>query len=627
MLKPSRTAPTRLLQIFCALLLLLPSAAATLTAPSNLEGLDEEDRQALEAIATRDEDVRDAALVAAQHVGLLVEVQRIQEQSSERFREAVDAQPEEVQEMIWDVVQVPGLLEELGTDGPRLGSELDAIVARHPEELESGIRALGRSHYVLVGELLRIDRVAWDRFDVLVEDLPEDSQQALRTLVDDPELLSILARHVRLGVYLGDSYREDPDGTRRHLTELGTEVALRDAAAEEEWRTTMESDEEAAAELERSARFYADEYGYDYDELTDYEVTTVRTEVYHYPYWFGYPARYADSYLYPYGYWYAYPIHLGFYFGGGGYHYGPDKVYFGVPSRHYLNWYFGGHHDRHYKRLSHRFSKHHRTHRYARDHRYRTISYWDKHRGRRDRHGDWHRGKRHDGRHGWHARAGRRSDEPRRERRFFGDRKRRDDRHSSRFTPEGRRKRRDGDSTRRDGDRTRQRDERRIERRDDDTRSRRDSEPKTRTGKARRRDKKTTKQDPETKTQRAAREHKASGRRDRIPSKARRIQKRERGSKGVREARTSLSEPKRVRSAKRGERSTAKATRKAAKRTDRQVRQASKQSSRQVRKASHSSPRRARAAKASRRSQKVAQAGSSGAGESKGGNRGGGRWR
>jgi hypothetical protein len=277
MLKPSRTAPTRLLQIFCALLLLLPSAAATLTAPSNLEGLDEEDRQALEAIATRDEDVRDAALVAAQHVGLLVEVQRIQEQSSERFREAVDAQPEEVQEMIWDVVQVPGLLEELGTDGPRLGSELDAIVARHPEELESGIRALGRSHYVLVGELLRIDRVAWDRFDVLVEDLPEDSQQALRTLVDDPELLSILARHVRLGVYLGDSYREDPDGTRRHLTELGTEVALRDAAAEEEWRTTMESDEEAAAELERSARFYADEYGYDYDELTDYEVTTVRT--------------------------------------------------------------------------------------------------------------------------------------------------------------------------------------------------------------------------------------------------------------------------------------------------------------------------------------------------------------
>jgi hypothetical protein len=603
MTKAGRTAPTLLLQAFCAFLLLLPSSAQTLSVPSNLEGLDEEDREALEAIATRSEDVRDAALVASQSVDVLMEVQRIQTQSSERFREAVETQPEEVQEMIWDVVQVPGLLEELGTDGPRSGSELDAIVARHPEELESGIRALGRSHYVLVGELLRIDRVAWDRFDVLVEDLPEDSQHALRTLVDDPEVLSILARRVRLGVYLGDSYREDPEGTRQHLSELATEIALRDAAAEAEWRITMESDEQAAAELESSARFYAAEYGYDYDEITDYEVTTVRTEVHHYPYWFGYPARYTNHYLYPYGYWYAYPVHLGFYLGGG--HHRHNKVYFGVPSRHYLHWYFGGHHDRHYKNLSRRFSRHHDTHRHARDHRYRTLSYWDKHKNRRDRRGDWHRRKRQDGRHGWHARSGGRGgDERRRERRFFGDRERRDDGPFRRFTPERQDSRRDGDRTRRRG-----------ERRGDDARSQRESEPRPRTGKARKRDREGQKGDRDATTRRSGRES--------IPTELRRIQKRERRSQASREARASFGDSRQARRAQRSERSAAKATRKAAKRADRQVRRASHDNSRQVRKSSHSSRRQTRVAKASRRAEKVARAGHS----RDGGNRVGGRRR
>ena len=52
----------------------------------------------------------------------------------------------------------------------------------------------------------------------LLVDLPEADQQALRTLVDQPELLTLLARRIRLTVYLGDSYRDDPETAMHHLS-------------------------------------------------------------------------------------------------------------------------------------------------------------------------------------------------------------------------------------------------------------------------------------------------------------------------------------------------------------------------------------------------------------------------
>jgi len=370
-----------------ALALLLPGAMLALNAPPALEELSPDDRDALETIATYDEATREAVLKASLHVDVLVEAQRVQQQSSERFSDRIENLPEDLQGQVWDVVRVPDLLEELTDGGPKSEGELDALVAKHPEKLEDAIRTLSRSHYDLLADIMEIDRSAWGRFESLLSEIPEDEQQAFRDLVDRPDLLSLLAMRVRLAVYLGDSYRASPESTRRHLSELASEVARREADAEEEWRTAIAEDDGAASELEDSARLYADEYGYDYDDLTDSEVrTTVRTVVYPYPYWFGYPPHYANHYLYPYGYWYHYPAHLGFHYG-----HGHHRVYFGLPSPHYLYWFFGSHHDRHYGHLSHRFSRHHKHHRYARGKHHRVLGRWAKHRGHRDKYGHWRR--------------------------------------------------------------------------------------------------------------------------------------------------------------------------------------------------------------------------------------------
>lgn len=376
MKKRIRPSPGPLLMALLALL--LPSAALALSAPTALGDLEPDDLEALETIATHDEDVRDDVLLVSQHVDVVVEAQRIQEQSSQRFRERIEELPDDLQTMVWDVAREPALMEELATEGPRSGAELDALVNRHPEALEEAIRTLGRSHYSLLAEILRIDRVAWERFDSLLVELPPDTQQAFRDLVGRPDLLTLLAQRVRLAVYLGDSYREDPAGTRRHLAELATELALREAEAEEQWRTAMESDPEAMSELETSARLYADEYGYteeyhyeyaeeyDYDYLDDVEVTTtVQTVVHPYPYWFGYPSHYADRYLYPYGYWYHCPAHVGFYYGGG-----------------------------------HR--QHHHGHRHDGHGHHRVLSSWQKHKEHRDRYGHWQRRRQGD-RSGWRS--------------------------------------------------------------------------------------------------------------------------------------------------------------------------------------------------------------------------------
>src|SRR6185436_19221564 len=106
-----------------------------------------------------------------------------------------------------------------------------------------------------------VHRRASDRFDASLSDLDEETQQAFRRLVDEPELLSVLVRRLNLVVRLGDSYRKDPRDTRKYLSDLADDVAKRNAAAEKEWQTRIESDPKAASELEESARAYSEENG------------------------------------------------------------------------------------------------------------------------------------------------------------------------------------------------------------------------------------------------------------------------------------------------------------------------------------------------------------------------------
>jgi hypothetical protein len=339
--------------------LALPDPALALKAPPKLSELEESDRKALETIAGHSEPLRDAVLKASLHIDALVETQRIQEQSSASFQERIAKLDKKQQEQIWEIVREPGLLDELATDERPSRAQLDEIAARHPAELSDAISAFGGKRHDLLVDIAQIHRRASDRFDAAVADLDEETQQAFRRLVDEPELLSVLVRRVNLVVRLGDSYRKDPRDTRKYLSALADDVAKRNAAAEKEWQKRIESDPKAAAELDQAARDYAEENGYDYDELTDPAVRTrVSVSVNPYPFWFGYPVWYSDVYLYPYGWWYPYPPYFGFY------HYRSHIVWWGFPSFVFVDWFFIGHHHHHFAHLSNCFTGHFRTSRF-----------------------------------------------------------------------------------------------------------------------------------------------------------------------------------------------------------------------------------------------------------------------
>jgi hypothetical protein len=186
----------------CGLIaIVLPCAAGALTAPGPLADLDDADRKALETIAGHSETLRDAVLKSSTHVDELIEIQRIQEQSSASFQERIGKLDRKQQEQMWEIVREPGLLTELATETPPSSSELDEIVKRHPEDLAPAIHEYGAKHHDLVMDVAAIHDRARDRFDAALSDLDEETQQAFRKLVDEPELMSVLVHRVNLVVW------------------------------------------------------------------------------------------------------------------------------------------------------------------------------------------------------------------------------------------------------------------------------------------------------------------------------------------------------------------------------------------------------------------------------------------
>jgi hypothetical protein len=375
----------------CLIACVVPGPARALKAPAPLSELEEADHKALETVAGHSETLRDAVLKASLHVDALVETQRIQEQSSASFQDRIGKLDKKQQEQIWELVREPQLLDELATEDTPSRAELDAIAERHPDSLSDAIHSFGAKHHDLLVDIADVHHRASDRFDAVISDFDEDTQQAFRKLVDEPELLSVLVRRVNLVVRLGDSYRKHPKDTRSYLAALADDVAKRSAESEKEWKKRIESDPKAAAELDQAARDYADERGYDYDELTSPEVRNrVVVVVNPYPFWFGYPIWYSDVYYYPYGYWYPYPLYFGYYRAH------RNFVWFGFPSLVFMDWFYVGHHHNHYAYLSNCFRGYYRDYRYAPTYYNVTVSNFVRRSDPIDQHrGDWSRGRGH----------------------------------------------------------------------------------------------------------------------------------------------------------------------------------------------------------------------------------------
>jgi hypothetical protein len=327
----------------------------------------EEDSQALEDLSLYPDEVRSAVLTVSSHPQTLAEINRVHRRSSDEFAELLRDLPREEQEKLWDLVRYPALVGELVEGGVRSESEAREIAARYPEPIRETAVEVARDH---IDRLVRIHALRLEaelEFDSLLEEYPEETQEAFRTLVGRPEVLTILTEHMHMAVLLGGAYVRDPEGVAADLAALGLEVAQRNAEAHQEWEETLENDPEARGELAAAAKEYAADVGDEFGTVTGTQVTVVSAAPWWavYPYWYGYPGwRVSMAFGVPYFLWYSAPWwwYSGFYYGPA-YH----PVYWRAPTYHFVRWHAQKYrHHRRYGHLERHFARHHDRERHDR---------------------------------------------------------------------------------------------------------------------------------------------------------------------------------------------------------------------------------------------------------------------
>ncbi|MCB0568459.1 MAG: hypothetical protein KDC66_01785 [Phaeodactylibacter sp.] len=365
----------------CTLLLL----AAILTAPlqaqddkSMLAQLEEEEQEALEALVLYPEETRRAILEASLYPEALIKMERLQAQSRNTFEEMLESYPRSTQEVIWDVTRYPDLVRRLVAEGGGISGRIDGILEDYPEAVRDNARRAGADYYELLAEIDKLQASANRAFAGILEGYPPVAQDALRQLLDLPEVLSLLTEHISLAILVGDEYRRDPEWVIHKADSLSLEVARAQARELEDWKAELENDPQAVNELKASAEGFAEEYGYD-DEYYAYPEDDIdygrpaRDVVeyhyyYHYPYWFGYPYWYAYPRWRPYPYWYDW-----------GFYYGPGRtvVIVQLPSFYFTHWYFyRPQHHYYYPHLSARFVRHYYGYRHSGSSICATVNNW-----------------------------------------------------------------------------------------------------------------------------------------------------------------------------------------------------------------------------------------------------------
>lgn len=347
---------------------LLCSALWSQSNEDRLQQLLDDDPDALNTIIAAEPNVQAAVLEAATQPELLSKIQTIQDRSRAGFESIVSPYSQETQQIFWDLTRYPNLVARLAKDGKGTDSGAAYVLRDYPDVIHARAKEANQYYYTLLVKIADLENSTNREFDDLLSRYPRRTQDVFRLLLNNPEALSALTQRNYTAETLADLYRNDPNWTTSRLRELNQERTQQSSAQLEDWRSSIQSDPEAAQELTESAQAYAKEYGYDdeyygedfdddaytsnYNDYNNYDNRSRNVEVrnyyyYNYPYWFGYPSWYRAPRWRPVPIWYDY-----------GFVWRPSRpiVIVRLPSFYFVNWYFyRPYHHYRYARLSNCF--------------------------------------------------------------------------------------------------------------------------------------------------------------------------------------------------------------------------------------------------------------------------------
>ncbi len=332
-----------------------------------LKDLADENKKSVDALILYPSETRLAILEATKYPEVFIKMQDMREKTSAAFRTLLEDFPRSTQEVFYDLSRYPGLTAVLVQQKNKPDALRKALEVLPDSKREDayGVVTWQMPTFVQINDLNQTTRRAFDR---LIAGYSAPAQQAFEHLLGLPEVIDLLNEDLRFSILVGETYRDNPAWVIQKMDSLNLAVARSQAEELENWKTSLENDPDAKAELQSAAKEYATENGYKTDEYSgddlyyngeyyDQDDPIVLHQYYNpYPYWYGYP--WWDSYPR----WRPYP----WWWDCGGYFqpHGMVVVYF--PSYYFMHWYFDRpYHHEHYNHLSTHFVNHYDGHRHS----------------------------------------------------------------------------------------------------------------------------------------------------------------------------------------------------------------------------------------------------------------------
>ena len=336
-----------------------------------LQNLEEEDIKNIDALAMYPKETRTAILQASLYPEAIIKIKKIQEKTSIEFLELMEEYPQETQQQIWDLTRYPKLIQQLVDNGESNSRNIEKILKDYPKVIHTRAKTCVRKYFPILKKINNLEQVSQSAFEKIIEPYDELTQASLRSLVELPEVMTVLTENIEVTLMVGDAYKNYPEWVVHQADSLHLELARENTKELEDWKKRIEENPTVAEELQASAEDFAkennfDDIYYDVDDYTEYEddlyyeeepeKTVIEKHYYHhYPYWYGYPRWYEYPRWRPYPYWFDW-----------GFHYRPGRniVVINLPSFYFVDWYFyRPKHHYHYPHLSAHFVNHYYGHR------------------------------------------------------------------------------------------------------------------------------------------------------------------------------------------------------------------------------------------------------------------------
>ncbi|MDP2387113.1 MAG: hypothetical protein Q8M29_12125 [Bacteroidota bacterium] len=300
------------------------------------------------------DSIRNDILIVSTYPQGLVKMEEIQKKSSESFRNVTTKYNRNKQKKLWEITRYPELVALLIKNKDKSKSELKDLLKNYPDDVSKAAIEFVKNDPEMLVEMEGIRTGFEKKYTETVKDFPEEVKKSFSTLLQKPELISILSEDIKTTIMLGNLYKSNPEVVKHAADSLYVEITKANNAELEDWKDGINKDEEVQKELKKIAGKYEkeeQEYTDDvyYSKKYDINIYTIMP----YPYWAGYPYWYERPYWYPYPWWY----HSGFYWHPGG-----TIIFGGMPS-YYFGWWYYNHPRYHYPRTSEYFHHHYEQHR------------------------------------------------------------------------------------------------------------------------------------------------------------------------------------------------------------------------------------------------------------------------